>query len=528
MKTAVIYARVSDRKQAEADVSVPAQVDAGRRKAESLGAVVDKIFTDEGRSAYKAGNRPEFEAAIEYATSRAVAFFITWSSARFARNKVEAALFKRELDRAGVRLVYIDIDIDRETDSGWLLDGMLEIFDELRSRQTAVDTRRSMIRNAEQGYFCGGRPPYGYASVPAPDHPKRRKLVPLPEEAARVREIFELRRNGWGAKALADRYNTLGIRYRGRTWKKDTVLHLLRNEAAIGKTVFNQVDRRNSRQRPRDQWIVVDSHEPILDLDLWHAVQADMDAAAASAEARGYAKASQLFTGLIRCQHCDGVMTVETAKGNGGRYSYYVCRRGLRNSACDTARFPTAAMDDFLKSMVMDRVLRRDSLARIAAELLDAGGRWRKEQAQRRAAIVADIASVNEKNSKLYGVLEAMGIDAPNLSDIADRLRANKDQVRKLEQSLADLDAEDAPIPEISDVDVDEVRQVMQSLFDDTASVAALRTYFRSFIQGVKIEDDEVAITYDPGFILQVAGKGEVHRKVKWRPKLDSNQRPPD
>jgi DNA invertase Pin-like site-specific DNA recombinase len=45
MKTAVIYARVSDRKQAEEDVSVPSQVDAARAKAEELGATVLRVFT---------------------------------------------------------------------------------------------------------------------------------------------------------------------------------------------------------------------------------------------------------------------------------------------------------------------------------------------------------------------------------------------------------------------------------------------------------------------------------------------------
>ena len=58
MKNAVIYARVSDQKQADADVSVPAQLDACRKTAEQLGARVLDEFVDDGRSAYKAGNRP--------------------------------------------------------------------------------------------------------------------------------------------------------------------------------------------------------------------------------------------------------------------------------------------------------------------------------------------------------------------------------------------------------------------------------------------------------------------------------------
>lgn len=57
-KTAVIYARVSDKKQAENEVSVPAQIAAAERRAAELDASVLRVFTDQGRSAYKEDNRP--------------------------------------------------------------------------------------------------------------------------------------------------------------------------------------------------------------------------------------------------------------------------------------------------------------------------------------------------------------------------------------------------------------------------------------------------------------------------------------
>ena len=63
--TAVLYARVSDRKQSEQDVSIPTQVEVATRRAEELGARVLRVFVDDAKSAWRENNRPAFEAAID-------------------------------------------------------------------------------------------------------------------------------------------------------------------------------------------------------------------------------------------------------------------------------------------------------------------------------------------------------------------------------------------------------------------------------------------------------------------------------
>ena len=67
---AVIYLRVSTKEQAEMGgeaegFSIPAQRDACRRKAESLGAVVAEEFVDRGESA-RTANRPELLRMLGY------------------------------------------------------------------------------------------------------------------------------------------------------------------------------------------------------------------------------------------------------------------------------------------------------------------------------------------------------------------------------------------------------------------------------------------------------------------------------
>lgn len=512
-KTAVIYARVSTKGQVEEEVSLPAQVEGAERLAGELGATVLRVFLDEGRSAFKADNRPDFKAAIDYALTRGVAYFITWSSSRFARNKIEAALYKRELDRAGVRLVYVSARVDRDTNEGWLYDSVMEVFDELRSRDTSKDTRRSLIHNAEQGYWVGGLAPFGYASVPAPDNPKRRKLVQVPDEAVRVREIFQQRLQGLGGKQIAARYNAAGVQYRGRRWQKKTVLDLLRNPAMLGQTIFNHTDPRTRQRLPREAWIVLQTHEPIVDRATWDQVAALMDAATTT-EGRGATHSSHPFTGLLRCEHCGGTLVLETATGRSARYEYYNCRRAVHDGGCVSRRWPAAPLDEFLNGVIFDRLLDRETLGELARELAAASGKWQAEQHAKREALQARVAGLRDRNRRLYDVLELQGVDAPNLGDLAQRLRANNAEIKSLEGELLQLEDAAPPANGLDGLDLTDLGADIRALFTERASAPRLRAIYQGCVLGITLRGDQAEIDYDPGQLVAIANP--VHSQEIW------------
>lgn len=513
-RTAILYVRVSDQKQAEADVSIPAQIEAGTRKAEALGARLLRTFTDSARSAYVEGNRPEFQAAIDYAIAMEAGYFITWSSSRFARNKIEAGLYKRELDRAGVRLVYIANEIDRGTDEGWLLDSVLEIVDELHSRQIGKDTKRSMIRNAQQGYFTGARPPFGFTVIPAPDNPKRRKLVADPAETATVREIFALRLRGLGGTQIARQLNERGLLHRGGRWSKNMILHTLRNEAHIGQRIFNRRDRKTGRERPREAWIIVQSHDPTIDAEDWAAVQDQMNDAADAAT--GSPLSTHPFTGILRCAHCGGAMQIETAKGNGGRYAYYVCRRAKRDGECTLQRYRAAELDDYLSDVLLDRVLSPQNLRELAVELESECGQWAQQQRQRRTAVAKRLADIEQRQRRLYETLELHGKDAPNLGDLTRRLRENNGEIKQLEAELTAIEAEQRPEFEADQVELQLLADTLRSLLKETASAPRARAFYAGFVQQIRISPESIEVQYDPARLVSQAGP--VHSIRNWRP----------
>ena len=122
-KRAVSYIRVSSRGQAERagreeGYSLPAQREANKRKALSMGAIVVKEFADRGASA-KTSARPELQEMLRYIRENAgnLDYLIVHKVDRLARNREDDVAIMRTLKECGVQLVSTSESID-ETPSG--------------------------------------------------------------------------------------------------------------------------------------------------------------------------------------------------------------------------------------------------------------------------------------------------------------------------------------------------------------------------------------------------------------------------
>src|SRR5665811_1512256 len=166
-KVAVSYLRVSTRDQAyrggEAEgYSIPAQRDANKRKAASLGAIVVKEFVDRGASA-KTVNRPELQSMLDYVSENPVDYVIVHKVDRLARNRADDVEINQALDKASVRLVSTTESID-QTPSGILLHGIMSSIAEFYSRNLANEVNKGLLQKVKSG-GTPFRPPIGYQPV---------------------------------------------------------------------------------------------------------------------------------------------------------------------------------------------------------------------------------------------------------------------------------------------------------------------------------------------------------------------------
>ncbi len=525
-KTAIIHARVSDRKQAERELSIPAQIEAGKKRAKELDAEVLHVFVEgKSRSAWS-GNRPELEDAISFCEIHDVDYFITWDTARFSRNTTTGPMNRFRLRSAGTAIEYITVKIDPETDEGFILENIYQLTDELKSRQTSKDTIRSMIRNAKMGYWNGGRVPFGYRVVA---EGKRKKLVPDENEAVVVVKMFQMKAfDGLGAKSIAFLMNEQGRYNRDRRWTKSVVGELLRNEVYIGKTIFGRRDRKTGRIRDRSQWVIVDSHEPIIEKELWDTVQARLAKDVANTE-HGSPRSTFLFTGMMKCSICGEKMRIESAKGRNKRYWYYNCRAAALEKKHPSNRIPARAIDDYVVRAVAERVFTRHYLKQMLDDLSQKIDDWEKEHARKIRSIEKEIQTVYQKRAKLLEVLELHGANTPNLSDLSDRLREHGERIKRLESELAKVEAE--PKPEkfhATEEDLDDLREYLTSFMASQKNPKKVRDFLSGIINWVVFDGEYVRIEYNPAKIVTMPPDDTVPNTTDWLPGTGSNRRPGD
>lgn len=515
MKRAVVYARVSDRKQAERDLPVESQIEACVRKAAELGATVLQVYRDDGISG-RTDERAGFQAALNHAITAGAEYMVVWDSARFSRDQLGALLHKGRLEAAGVRLVYAAMNIDRSTEEGWLADSFQQIIDEAKSRATSRDTRRSMMQAAKEGYFMGGRVPYGYTAVMAPNG-KRRRLVPCEEEAAVVVQLFDLSARGVGAFAIAVMQNESGVSFRGRPWNKNTVLGILKSEVYMGRVIYNRFDRKQGHQKRPEEWVRVQAHEPLVSQERFDQVQEGL-ARRTPAEDTAPGNAEHTFAGLLRCASCESGMKLASGTGRSGKaYYYYACNAQVQGRKCGQKRLPAETFDRWMLAELLDHVLTEENVQAVMDQMDRAATNWATDRAARRRALVKELRACELARTNLYQVLEAQGKNAPGINELGPRLRELNERAKRLESSLVVLEDEEEPPALVLGATAAEASALLRELVTTCESPKTLRAFVASIVEKIDVAADEVRVAYHPECLVRCGG-AVVHSTQRWLP----------
>jgi hypothetical protein len=174
---------------------------------------------------------------------------------------------------------------------------------------------------------------------------------------------------------------------------------ILRNELYIGRVVWNRSEwikrpgtgTRTYRLRPKDEWIVEEHPElRIISDALWNRVQARLSTKSQSGRAKYARRGTYLLTGILKCLHCGGSLTMIDQR-------CYGC--GTRNrggdSACDNpVRIRRAHLEERFLQNVREQLLDDKTI------------RWaEKEVALRLAAPAADTKPARRELARVEGDL---------------------------------------------------------------------------------------------------------------------------
>lgn len=368
-----------------------------------------------------------------------------------------------------------------------------------------------MAKNARDGYWNGGRLPFGFRAV---DVGKRKRLEPEASEASLVTEIFREYIGGRGVKDLVTQLNGDGRWRRGKPWDKSTLTNLLRNPVYVGNIVFGRSTAAGV-ERPRDEWIVTNAHPAIVSPQIFAQAQETLQVRAP--HTGGSARSTAIFTGLLKCGRCGSSLQTETATGRSRVYRYYNCRGALKRGDCPPRRLPVDAVDRWLMESVLDRIFTRDVLIEMIREIYELKGEWALERQSRIDSIVEQIQAAETAMRKIFELFEMHGKDTPNLADVTHRLRQRKDQVDQLRRKLSEVEADPGPQLDVGESDVSALQKMLRGIVEQSANPRKQREFFTGILKRVTMHADEAEIEYYPERILNRTEA--VHSaSIRWLP----------
>lgn len=300
IKIAAAYIRVSTDEQTE--YSPAAQLREMREYAASHNLFLDEryIYADEGISGRKAEKRPAFMQMVADARSKDHPFdvILVHKFDRFARSREDSVVYKAMLKRAGVDVVSIREPIAEGNYAG-VMEAIYESFAEAYSINLGQETKKGMTEKALRGELQS-TPSFGYRV-------ENHMLVPHETEAPIIREIFRRFLSGEGVLNIAKWCNAQGyVTHRGNAFENRTVEYILRNPVYVGKLRWNPTGR--TRRDYRDPGILIadSKHTPLIDMDVWDAVQKRLDEQKALRPYHGRPNYDRKhwLCGIVRCSAC--------------------------------------------------------------------------------------------------------------------------------------------------------------------------------------------------------------------------------
>lgn len=365
-KTA-IYMRLSrDDEKAGESMSIENQRIILRNYVENNGGAIIDEYIDDGWSGTNF-DRPAVKRMLEDAQAGRIDTIVVKDLSRFGRNYIQVGQYIDYIFPAyGIRFIAISDNVDTADRNSAAMDMMpiMNVFNEWHAANTSKKIRAALRASRSAGKYTSSVYPYGYR---AGTDEKRTAVIDC-EAAAVVKRIFELRLRGMSSRAIAKILTDEKIqnpathftkldgskwnRPCSSDWTPTTVMWILKNPTYIGSAVQHKttsVSYKNHKvvNIPKSEWIVREnSHEPIIDRDVWERVQTVNNSVS-----RGRADRKNevhALSGLLVCPDCGKKLKFKSGKNAGS----FICRTyaDLGKKYCTSHSIGESALESIVLS----------------------------------------------------------------------------------------------------------------------------------------------------------------------------------
>lgn len=238
------------------------------------------VYADEGISGTNTKNRDNFNRMIADCREGKIDIIITKSISRFARNTLDCLNYVRELKDLGIGIVFEKENINTLDAKGEVLLTILSSLAQDESRSISENSTWGIRRRFEQGkHKMSTKRFLGY------DTDEDGHLIVNRQQAKVVVRLYEEFLTGKTVDCIARIFKAEKIKnWDGKyNWQASTLDSMLQNEKYMGDTILQKsytADFLSKRRVLNDgalpRYHIKGDHEPIIDVETWETVQAEL------------------------------------------------------------------------------------------------------------------------------------------------------------------------------------------------------------------------------------------------------------
>lgn len=296
---------------------------------------------DDGGLSGASLDRPALQDLLNRVRARQVDIIVVYKVDRLTRSLADFAKLVEEFDEHDVSFVSVTQSFNTTSSMGRLTLNVLLSFAQFEREVIGERVRDKIAASKRKGIWVGGPVPLGYRS-------RDKRLEVVPDEAELVRKIFADYLLLGSIGALAAKLNADGPQPKprqlanGRTvqatcWRVGPLAHLLKNRFYIGEVFYRGEVHKGE-------------HEPILDRDLFEAVQAKL---LGQSVVRKLARrqSPHLLTGKLFDDR-GNLMSPTHANKAGVRYRYYTSQALLQGRKADVGSIGRVSAEEVERLVV--------------------------------------------------------------------------------------------------------------------------------------------------------------------------------